>query len=368
MIKKIIFIFCLYFISYYTLAESAREYFKIAKHSYDKQEYDKAIDFVNQAIIVDPDYINGYLLRAEINFRLEEYNQVIDDISFAFDLDENINKSMPEFHLLRGDAYIRLNKLNSAANDISFSLRLNPNNARAHYLMGLININRKIYFEALENLDKAIVLDSDESEYYYQRAKLKKLHFKPLPGTKIYESIMTDIKLSLALSPDDFRCYLLKCNMIKLDEHYDKAKFVAELDLYIEKFSEKSVFYAERGMIKVLMNRSQEAISDFTRAIHFDEENENNYLNRGLCFHNSKKYQLALNDYTKSINILVGKLKISNNDPATKKALSEAYNLRGMSNQLNGDKDFSCDDYYNSAKLGSKSGLNNYRKNCHVFN
>jgi len=349
-------------------AESAREYFKFAKYSYDTQEYMKALDFVNQAIDVDPAYINGYLLRAEINFRLDEYDQVIEDISLAFDLDENINKTMPEFHLLRGDAYIRINKANNAANDVSFSLRLNPNNARAHYLMGLININRKIYFEALENLDKAIMLDADESEYYYQRAKLKKLHFRPLPGTKTYDGIMTDIKLALALSPDDYRCYLLKCNMLKLDEQYDKAEFVAELDLYIERFSDKSVFYSERGMVKVLMNRSDEAISDFTNAIYLDSENENNYLNRGLCFHNSKKYQLALNDYTKSINILVGKLKTSNNEAATKKALAEAFNLRGMSNQLNGDSDFSCDDYYNSAKLGSKTGLNNYRKNCHVFN
>jgi tetratricopeptide (TPR) repeat protein len=156
--------------------------------------------------------------------------------------------------------------------------------------------------------------------------------------------------------------------MLKLDEDYDKEAFVEELGTMIEKFPEQAAFYSERGMLKVLMNRSKEAISDFTKAIHLDKDDEDNYRNRGLCFHNLQKYQLALNDYSKAIDLLVKKLQPTQYSSTTKKALSESYNLRGMANKLNGDSDLACDDYYNAAKLGSKAGLNNYRKNCNVFN
>jgi len=367
-VRKLTFIFCLFLISFITMAGSGREYFKFAKFSYDSQDYSKALDFINQALIVDPDYVNGYLLRAEINFRLQEYDKVVNDISYAFNLDDNINQSMPEFHLLRGDAFIKMNYINEAVNDISFSIRLDPNNARAHFLMGLINCDKKIYFEALKNFDNAIMLDSDESEYYFERAKLKKLHFKPLPETKTYESILTDIKLAVALNPTDYRPYLLKCKMLKMDENYNKEDFVIELNGIIEKFPDQPTFYSERGMLKVLMGNSEEAISDFSKAIYLDDNDENNFRNRGLCFHNMKKYQLALNDYSKSVEILIRKLQLSPTNNAILKALAESFNLRGLSNQYNGDSDLACDDYYNAAKLGLKAGLNNYRKNCNAFN
>ena len=368
MLRKLTLLFSLYIISSIAIAESAREYFKFAKFSFDSKEYSKALEFINQAIDVDPHYVNGFLLRAEINFRLNEFSEVVNDITFAFNLDNNANKSLAEFHLLRGEAYFRLDELNRALYDINYCIRLNPNSSEAYYLKGLINCERRVYFEALEDFDRAITLDADESEYYYQRANLKKMHFKPLPETKTYESIMIDIKLAVTLNPNDHRPYKLRCDMLKLDESYEKESLIQELDILINTFPEKSVFYAERGMAKVLNNQHPDAISDFTKAIQLDENNEANYRNRGLCFHNMNRYQLALNDYSKSIDILVKKYQASDNDNSIRKLLGQTFNMRGMSNELYGNSDLACDDYYKAAKLGSKTGLNNYRRNCSVYN
>ena len=126
MVKNLTLFFFLYFFAASTFAESAREYFKFAKFSYESEEYIKALDFVNKALDVDPNYISGFLLRAEINYRLQEFNEVIDDITLAFNLDENASKTMAEFHLLRADAYVNINNLNKALSDINYSIRLNP--------------------------------------------------------------------------------------------------------------------------------------------------------------------------------------------------------------------------------------------------
>lgn len=368
MIKKLTLIILIYLASPFAIAESAREYFKFAKFNFDSENYVKALEFINRAIDADPQYVSGLLLRARINFSLNEFHGVIDDVTTAFDLDKNANNSMADFYLLRGDAYFKLNELNNAKKDIDYCIKLNPRNAAAYFIRGVILFEKKIYYEALENFDEAIKLDPDESNYYYQRAKLKKIHFKPLPGTRTYERIMTDIKLSVTLNPDDYRPYQLRCEMLKLDEKYSKDALIEELDKYINSFPEESAFYSERGKTKVLATNYNGAISDFTKAIHLDENNEANYRNRGVCFHNMRKYQLALNDFSKSLNLLIKKFQESGNDASLKRLMAQTFNMRGMSNKLNGNSDLACDDYYKAAKLGSKSGLNNYRKNCNVLN
>lgn len=366
--KKVTLFFFLYFFATSTFAESAREYFKFAKFSYESEEYLKALEFINKAIDVDPKYTNGFLLRAEINYRLQEFNEVIDDITVAFNLDENASNTMPEFHLLRADAYVNINNFNKALTDINYSISLNPNNAKAFFLKGIINTEKTIYFEAVENFDSAIKLDTDNSEYYYKRAELKKLYYKPLAGTKTYESIMADLNTSISLDPDNYRPYKLKCDMFKLDTQKGKEELIQMLDGVIARFPENEIFYSERGMANVLNYNYGTALGDFTKAIHLNESNEANYRNRGLCFHNMMKYQLALNDYSKSIKVLIKKYQASNNDVSLKRLLAQTFNLRGMTNQLNGNTDLACDDYYNAAKLGSKVGMNNYRRNCNVYN
>lgn len=368
MLRRFTLFLFLVFLSSYTFGETAREYFKFAKHNLDLSEYKKALVFVNKAIDIDPTYVSGFLLRAEINYGLEDYSGVIDDVSHAFKLDEEAGKTMDNFHLLRGDAHYKLNKLEEAMTDLNNCIKLNPKSARAYYLKAIINTEELKYFEAVENFDYAIRFDSDESDFYYKRAELKKLYYKPLFGTDTYESIMKDINLSLALNPDDYRPYKLRCDMLKLDKNYKKEDLIAELDKYIDSFPEQSEFYAERGLANVLNYNYGLAVKDFTKAIHFDELNEANFRNRGLCFHNMKRYQLAMNDYSKSIDILIRKYQASNSDDNLKKLLAQTFNMRGRSNALNGNSDLACDDYYNAAKLGSNTGLNNYRKNCNVFN
>lgn len=366
--KKLTLILFFCFLSASTFAESAREYFKFAKFSYDSKEYIKALDFINMALDVDPNYINGFLLRAEINFRLQDFKEVIDDITLAFNLDENASKTMAEFYLLRADAYVKINSLNKALSDINYSIRLNPELAKAFYLKGIINSEKAIYYEAVENFDQAIKLDTEESEYYFKRAELKKLYYRPISKTKTYESIMADIGASIQLNPNDYRPYKLKCGMLKLDASLKKEEFIQVLDDIIELFPEEAYFYAEIGMANVLNYNYGSALKYFTKAIQLDEFNETNYRNRALCFHNMKKYQLALNDYSKSISVLAKKYQADQKNESLKKLLAQTFNMRGMTNRLNGNPDLSCDDYYNSAKLGSKVGLNNYRKNCNVYN
>lgn len=352
----------------FTFAESAREYFKYAKFSYDSKEYEKALGFINSALEVDPIYTNGFLLRAKINYGLQKFENVVEDVNAAFQLDAGKINSLPEFYLLRGNAYIKLSKFSRAIIDLDRCLKINPTNAKALFLKGIVNFENSKFFNALENFDEAIKLDADESEYYYRRAELKNIFFKPMPGTQEYEKIISDLNISIALNPKNYQYYKLKCEMLKQDPYYKKEDLISELSEIIKKFPQRAEFYTERGVALVLSFQYNSAIIDFTKAIIIDEQNESNYRNRGLCYHNINKYNDAIIDYTSSIELLIKKFKSGENKKTNKKLLAQTFNMRGMANLLNRNEGHACDDYYNAAKLGSRIGLNNYRKNCNIFN
>ena len=71
-------------------AESAREYFKFAKFSFDARDYLKALDYINKAIELEPDYTNGLMLRVEINRELKNYHAMISDSNRIIKTDNTI--------------------------------------------------------------------------------------------------------------------------------------------------------------------------------------------------------------------------------------------------------------------------------------
>ena len=359
------FAFCLLIFGSSVAAESAREYFKFAKYNYDLKDYTKALDFINAALDLEPGYTNGFLLRAEIYYNLGDYSKTIEDVSTALDFGKIAENTMAQFYLLRARSYYELDDFSSSVADINNCIKFDQNNTKAYSLKAEINIADNKLFLALEDLNKAISLDPGNIELYVKRADLKKTHYKPLGGTKTYERIMADIDKAISLDPNDHRPYKLRCEMLKLDSEVDKIQLIKELNEFISHFPEQSDFYSERGLANALSENFRAAYDDFSNAIELDNQNEANFRNRGLCQHNLGRYKAAVMDYTKSIDILAGKFR-KEETKWTKIVLAQTLNMRGMSYEIM-DSDEACDDFYNAAKLGSKPGLNNYRRNCRAY-
>ena len=347
-------------------AESAREYFKFAKFNYDSRQFEKALDYINSAIELEPDYTNGFLLRAEIYFNLGDFKHSIEDVTSAFTIGKISESTLAKYYLLRAKSHFGMKELVASLADVNKSLRYNDSNSEAFYLKSNINIEKNRLFEAIEAMNMAVSLDPSNIEYYLKRAEMKKDHYKPIAGSSTYEKIMADLDKVIALKPNEHRAYELRCEMLKLDSEFKREDLISELSRLIKVFPDKAFFYSERGLAYALAYDFEHAHLDFSQAIMLDETNESNYRNRGLCFHNIGKYNNAVGDYTKSIEILAGKIKLEE-ESWSKKVLAETLNMRGMTyEEMNSSE--SCNDYYNAAKLGSKVGLNNYRKNCSVYN
>jgi tetratricopeptide (TPR) repeat protein len=348
-------------------AETAREYFKFAKFSFDAKDYVKALDYINKSIELEPDYANGLMLRVEIYRELKNYHAIIPDANRIIKFDNQSISLLSQAHLLRGIAFYFTGNYQKASDDFSMSLSLNSGIAEAYFYQGLIAYQQSSHFQALELFDLAIQKEGNNFEYFFYRAKLKIEYFHPLPNTPAFDHIMVDINKSIDLNPEDPRAYKLKCDMLKRNMTAARDLYIDELTKTIELFPDQAEFYAQRGTAKILSNDFVAALADLDKAISFNGSNELILRNRALCHHNLRNYRLAIKDYTTSIDLMIARYQ-QDQDKNGKKVLAETLVMRGRSYEEMTNPDDACTDYYNAAKLGSKIGLNNYRRNCNVFN
>lgn len=347
--------------------ESAREYFKFAKFSYDERDYSKALNYINKAIELEPDYTNGLILRAEINLKLRNYPAMVPDLSRILKQENLAISIKSDAHGLLGVSYFNTMNLEKALTEFNHSLRLNEANARSQFYMGRLHYEAGRFFQALECFDLAIKYDAGNYECLYYRSKLRLEYFKPMAGTELFDQIMTDTQKSIDLNPEDHRAYKLKCDLMKLNADAARDAYISELTKSIELFPDQADFYAQRGIAKMMEYDFKAALNDINQAIAFAGISEQNLRNRALCYHNLNNLPLAINDYSTAIDLIIARYQ-KQPDNVTKKLLADTFLMRGRSYERMSNPDDACADFYNAAKLGSKTAFNYYRRNCNVYN
>jgi tetratricopeptide (TPR) repeat protein len=130
----------------------------------------------------------------------------------------------------------------------------------------------------------------------------------------------------------------------------NKEDFEGAIEDYtqaIQRNSEYSLAYYNRGVAYRNSNETQNAIDDYTKAIRIDANWGNRglddaYNNRGVAYKNLKYYQEAIADYTKAISLDSEYVK--------------AYKNRGLVKSDLGDKQGAIADYQKAADLYRKEG------------
>ena len=109
-------------------------------------------------------------------------------------------------------------------------------------------------------------------------------------------------------------------------------------------------FYFDRAYDKAERGDHYGAISDYTKAIKINPQNDKAYYNRGWNKGKSKDYYGAISDYTKVIKI----------DPKDK----SAYKNRGIAKEEIGDLNGACNDWIKASSLGDESIADWIRNEC----
>ena len=346
---------------------ASREYFRVAKYRYDQKEYKNALDHINNAIATDSTNLSAWLLRSDINYALGFYHGAIRDIGQAFRIDENNGKFMGDYHLLLAKALSRTGNQDGALKELEYTLDILRNNAELYYERALIYDTKGSFREALKDLDMAISIKSDEAEFYGQRARIRFDRYQPLPESQSYESALADINVAIALKPQNYEYHQIRARMLKKDELASVDELLEEFNQMIRQFPQEPDTYKQRGIILMNHYKYQAAINDFNTTLKLNEEDCDSYRYRALCYHNINQYDRAISDFSSAIRYFQEIMPRSEDSKQIEFILSETYFLRGNTFLLTKKNTEACSDFLRSYNLGSKKGLNYYRKFCNVY-
>ncbi len=146
-------------------AQTAVDYYNQAYELQKQKKYDKAIQVLDKAIKLNPDYMIAYQARGNAFFALREYELAFDDYCDAIDIEP---RNAMNFYN-RANTYNALKIYDSAIADFTQAVTLRPDYAYAYWARGLAYSNFKDRNKAFEDYNRAIILDPKLLDAYNSR-------------------------------------------------------------------------------------------------------------------------------------------------------------------------------------------------------
>lgn len=209
-----------------------------------------------------------YLAKACKKMEDEKYNEVI----FLCEKALKINENLPDAYDYSGDAKFYLGEYDSAVDYYTKAIDLNPNDPEYFY-------DRSWAYKQLNELENAIVdankaIALDKRPYYcYHKARLE------LDMHRNKEAI-EDFTEQLSLD-EDMWGYIYRGNAYMNLEMFDYA--MADLNTAVVKYPDKCASYYHRGCLKMQTERYDSAIKDFKKSLEIYDGNDEACVKIGFC-------------------------------------------------------------------------------------
>jgi tetratricopeptide (TPR) repeat protein len=165
---------------------------------------------------------------------------------------------------------------NSAnTHSIAQSNPVNPA-AKRFYDSAIVKLNSGDYTGAVADLDRAIAIDPNYADAYFNRAYIKQNHLQDYPGA------VADYDRYIAFNANSFAAYYAR-GVIKLERLQNPQDALADFDRTIALNSLHKEAYYYRGFIRSNHSRDYpKALADFDRAIALDNTYAEAYHQRGI--------------------------------------------------------------------------------------
>jgi curved DNA-binding protein CbpA len=154
--------------------ETAQNFYVKGIQQAQAKQYEQAIDSYTKAIEIEPSFIEAYLKRCEIRYKLGDNQGVLQDCSKIIKVDPTVAKA----YYYQGRARYRLGYTQSAIKAYTEALDRETNYAQAYYYRGLAYQELKENSPALANLQTAAELFRSQGNwnaYRLTKKAIKKL-------------------------------------------------------------------------------------------------------------------------------------------------------------------------------------------------
>lgn len=343
------FILVLAFLSSFLLSSAQPTSFSKGVVAYKEGDYNKALEYFNADIEEDPQSSFSYLYRAFIYKYNDELSAALKDInSFLKTLSSKEKKALSSGYAFRASLYEKLENYEKASEDYAEAIKLNPDDIDLYISRANFYFNTDEFDKAEADYKKALEIDETSTQAY---AGLSRNYI----SQKNYVAAKKTIDKLIKLSPKDVSGYFLYAWLSSAQELHDDAInsifYALSLDLTNSTLRDQFYLYAKKNYSLAIAkvnselvsnpesiswynirttlyensNNYAKAILDYNKLLTLVDEDEKSlyYYYRGFCYSHIDKLELAIEDYTRAINL----------DSTT----AYVYSARGAVSELSGD-------------------------------
>ena len=195
-------------------------------------------------------------------------------------------------HYLLGVIALQRGAFEDAERSIRLALAINPNVPPAHRHHGVALMQLGRFEEAFASLSKAIALKADDAEAFGQRANA-------LQELERFEEAVRDYDQAVVLRPDFFPAYnnrgLALARLNRLDEA------LASIDRAIALKPDYTAAHKNRGDVLMALKRNGDALASYNRVIALAPKSAAALNNRGNILKDLERFDEALESYDAAI-------------------------------------------------------------------
>lgn len=266
-----------------------------------ENDYEKALDFYKKALKKNVSMESRINLNCNIAHIYEQQKKPKESLKYL-ERAVLINKNSVYAYLSKGSSFLLLKDEIKAKSNFKYAIDLSNNYWKVNYLAGLYSYQSKIYDLALGYLDKAQNLKPNNVMVLSLKANALQHLDKREKAIKLYKKV-------LKLDKKNYASLFSLAYLYFEQEEYEKAiKQFKKAIKYSPKEADYipySQYYIAQSLRK--LNNSSDALNYYAEAINSgmltNGDLENALLQRAPLLRESKRYDEALSDYTKLLEI-----------------------------------------------------------------
>ena len=255
--------------------------------SRDLKRYEEALEFADRLLELHPRDALTYQDRVDLFARLQRHDEALAAFARAVQLQPRDAK------LLQG--YIQycfqLQRWPAAESALGRLNQLAPNTPEVFRMRGVVRTHQGRFQDALADLDRALELDPSNVQAIRDRASA-------LHGLKRDDEALAGYERVLELRPEDLAARVARAGILNNAGRYEEAyvAFGAVLEL-----APKPEYHWARGRSALSLERFEEALADFERAVELGPEVGAYYHARAQARAGLGQTERALADYDRAL-------------------------------------------------------------------
>ncbi len=272
--------------------EQAKPYFFRAVAKFNLEDYSGAEADATLAIERNPFLNDVWEIRGVARQNLGKYKEAISDYDKALETLPG-NKQILFNKALAQDA---LKDYEASENTFKELMKENPNYDRAYRGRAKLKMSQGDTLSAISDLDTALMLNKYSHEMYAMRANLE------ATVTKNYEKALNDMNEAIRLHPQESQYYVIRAHIYYNLDNYDGAMEDYGNAINLDPYN--MIAYYNRGILRTEIHDINRAIDDFSMVLRLKPNDYRTLYNRAILYRNIHDFDNALSDVSKVIEVL----------------------------------------------------------------